>query len=94
MHIPVVYRLRSTTTTDPYIPQGSSYYQIKDWPPIHNLQIKYGEVWELIWEGTDNVSSILNQILDCQIISDTIIVDINIVKSIVRWADRRRRQVF
>ena len=64
-----------------------------DWPHIHNLQIKYGEVWELIWEEADNVSSILNQILNCQIISDTIIVDINIVKSIVRWADRRRRQV-
>ena len=62
-----------------------------DWPHIHNLQIKYGEVWELIWEGADNVSNALNQILDCQIISVTIIVDISRINTIDRGADTRRR---
>ena len=47
---------------------------------LNQLIERYGN----ICAGADNVSNTLNQILDCQIISDTIIVDINIVKSIVK----------
>ena len=52
------------------------------WPIIHNFEIIWGEAYRPTETEVDNHTNILDQSLDCHIISIMIIVDINIMNSI------------